>query len=68
MISQRRYEMSNEEMNKEKWVLLFKEIGLSEATMLKWHRQFETRYPNGHQSFLEWLNIPEEEINKIRAL
>lgn len=60
--------MSNEEMNKEKWVLLFKEIGLNEATMLKWHREFETRYPNGHQSFLEWLNIPETEISKIRAL
>lgn len=60
--------MSNEEMNKEKWVLLFKEIGLNEATMLKWHREFETRYPNGHQSFLEWLNIPETEIGKIRAL
>ena len=60
--------MSNEEMNKEKWVLLFKEIGLNEAIMLKWHREFETRYPNGHQSFLEWLNIPEAEISKIRAL
>lgn len=68
MRSQWRYEMSNEEMNKEKWVLLFKEIGLNEATMLKWHREFETRYPNGHQSFLEWLNIPETEISKIRAL
>ncbi len=60
--------MSNEVMNKEKWVLLFKEIGLDEATMTRWHREFEARYPDGHQSFLEWLNIGEDEIRHIRAL
>ena len=58
---------SNEVMNKEKWVLLFREIGLDEATMTKWHKEFETRYPNGHQLFLEWLNISKEEISLIRA-
>ena len=60
--------MSNEGMNKEKWVLLFREIGLDEATMKQWHQAFEARYPDGHQSFLEWLNIPEAEIGQIRAL
>jgi hypothetical protein len=60
--------MSNEVMNKEKWVLLFKEIGLDEATMTQWHRAFEARYPDGHQSFLEWLNIEANEIRQIRAL
>ena len=60
--------MSNEVMNKDKWVLLFKEIGLDEATMIQWHKAFETRYPDGHQSFLEWLNIGENEIHQIRAL
>ena len=55
-------------MNKEKWVRLFREIGLDEETMVKWHRAFETRYPEGHQSFLEWLNIPRDEISRIRAL
>jgi len=60
--------MSNEVINKEKWVLLFQEIGLDEATMTKWHREFETRYPDGHQSFLEWLNIEANEIRQIRAL
>ena len=60
--------MSNEVMNKEKWVLLFKEIGLDEATMTRWHREFEARYPDGHQSFLEWLNIEANEISQIRAL
>ena len=60
--------MSNDVMNKEKWVLLFKEIGLDDATMIQWHREFEARYPDGHQSFLEWLNIDENEIRRIRAL
>jgi hypothetical protein len=60
--------MSKEYMDKEKWVLLFKEIGLDEATMVKWHQAFETRHPNGHQSFLEWLRIPGNEISRIRAL
>jgi hypothetical protein len=60
--------MNNEAMNKEKWVLLFKEIGLDEATMIRWHKEFETRYPEGHQSFLEWLNIGESEIRQIRTM
>ena len=60
--------MGNEVMNKEKWVLLFKEIGLDDSTMNQWHREFESRYPDGHQSFLEWLNIDASEISHIRAL
>ena len=60
--------MSNAEMNKERWVSLFREIGLDDATMVKWHQAFETRYPEGHQAFLEWLQIPEDEIHSIRAL
>ena len=60
--------MSNEVMNKEKWVGLFREIGLDEASMTQWHQAFEARYQEGHQSFLEWLNIEESEIGRIRAL
>ncbi len=60
--------MSDEIMNKEKWVLLFRAIGMDDATMTKWHREFEARFPSGHQSFLEWLNISKDEINSIRAL
>jgi hypothetical protein len=60
--------MDNEVMNKEKWVLLFREIGLDEATMTQWHKAFEARFPDGHHSFLEWLNISNDEIERIRAL
>lgn len=58
----------NDVMNKAKWVELFREIGLDDETMLRWHRLFESRHPQGHQSFLEWLQVPEGEITRIRAL
>jgi hypothetical protein len=42
--------MANEVMDKEKWVLLFREIGLDDAVMTQWHQAFESRYPAGHQA------------------
>ena len=60
--------MSNETMNKEQWVVLFRTVGLDDKTMTRWHHEFEARYPDGHQSFLEWLGISEEEIKSIRSL
>ncbi len=55
------------EMNKEQWVGMFREIGLTDEQMRQWHRVFETRHPAGHQSFLEWLGLPAQEIERIRA-
>ena len=54
-------------VGKEEWVGMFREIGLDEPAMKKWHRVFESKYPDGHQSFLEWLGVPPVEIEKIRA-
>ncbi|MBT3204969.1 MAG: hypothetical protein HOM14_01920 [Gammaproteobacteria bacterium] len=54
-------------MNKENWVSMFREVGFDDKTMLKWHNLFEKKYPDKHQSFLEWLNIPQREIEKIRS-
>ena len=53
-------------MGVKEWVALFREIGLEDADMQKWHRAFETRYPEGHQSFLEWLGLAKQEIGAIR--
>lgn len=58
--------MQNQVTVKE-WVGMFQEIGLDEETMTKWHRVFESRYPDAHQSFLEWLGLPPAEIDRIRA-
>ncbi len=55
-------------VNVEQWVELFQEIGLQEADMKKWHRLFENRHPEGHQSFLEWLGLDEQRIKDIRSM
>lgn len=54
-------------LNKDEWVAMFREIGLTEETMMKWHRLFESRHPEGHADFLAWLGISPDEIADIRA-
>ncbi len=51
----------------EEWVKRFRDIGLDDAAMQKWHSLFEQENPEGHQNFLEWLGLPEEKIKSIRA-
>ncbi|MBF0587560.1 MAG: hypothetical protein HQL53_00380 [Magnetococcales bacterium] len=58
--------MQNHTMNKDLWITLFQEIGLGDEDMQKWHQLFETHSPDGHQSFLTWLGLPEGEIETIR--
>jgi hypothetical protein len=58
--------MPQTHINVEQWVEVFSAIGLEKADRQKWHREFEQRYPEGHQSFLEWLGLPVERIQQIR--
>lgn len=58
--------MATTAMTKSQWIELFRELGLDDATMLQWHRLFEQGYPAQHQAFLQWLQIPTEEIEQIR--
>jgi hypothetical protein len=58
--------MNRQVMNKGEWVQLFREIGLDDEAMRAWHRLFEDRHPQAHQSFLEWLGLPEGVIRDIR--
>ena len=53
-------------VSKDDWVTMFKDIGLTEESMMKWHRLFEKRHPNGHEEFLKWLGIAPAEIAAIR--
>ena len=46
---------------------MFREIGLDEAAMQKWHALFEQRHPDSHKSFLEWLGLDAAQIERIRA-
>ena len=54
-------------VNVEEWVAMFEEIGLNHAQMERWHKVFETRHPDAHQGFLEWLGIKPTEIDRIRS-
>ncbi len=53
-------------MTKDKWVAVMKDAGFTENDMHRWHQQFEKSAPNDHQEFLQFLNIPADEISRIR--
>lgn len=54
------------DMTKDKWVAIMKSAGFSEQDMHRWHQQFERSEPQEHQEFLQYLHIPEKEIQTIR--
>ncbi len=51
----------------DQWVAMFRAIGLDEGTMKQWHTLFETRHPDAHQAFLEWLGLPPKDVDRIRS-
>ncbi len=53
-------------VTKEQWAEMFREIGLADEDMSKWHRLFENKHPDGHESFLKWLGLDPESIHRIR--
>ena len=53
-------------LNKDRWMDLLRAAGLDKEGMQKWHREFEHRFPQSHQEFLEGLGIPRGEIRNIR--
>ena len=50
----------------DQWTELFRAAGLDDPQMHRWHTEFERRYPDGHQGFLEWLQLPAARIAEIR--
>lgn len=54
-------------MDKKRWTALLAASGFSDRDMWQWHKAFEKNAPRKHQKFLEFLNIPLEEIKHIRA-
>ncbi len=53
-------------MTKEKWVSILHSAGFSEEDMRRWHKTFEQQAGNEHQKFLDYLQIPPDEIGRIR--
>ena len=58
--------MEGKNVTVDQWVEMFRAIGLNDGQMHQWHAEFERRFPEGHQGFLEWLNLPAERIAGIR--
>jgi hypothetical protein len=54
-------------LNKEQWVQLMRNAGLDDEMMHRWHREFEKMAPGEHEEFLEILQIPEDEIARIKT-
>lgn len=54
-------------MNRETWVKLLRASGFTDDDLRAWHRDFERLDPAHHQRFLEFLCIPSDEIEGIRA-
>ncbi len=54
-------------IDKENWKALLASSGFTEQDMHEWHGEFERSSPEKHQKFLEFLQIPAEEIKAIRA-
>ncbi len=58
--------LKNENMTKDKWTSIMSASGMSEKDMVNWHKEFEKLQPEGHQAFLESLQIDVDEIKEIR--
>jgi DNA-binding transcriptional MerR regulator len=56
-----------EMVTKQKWTAIMSAAGFSEGDMRRWHCEFEKSAPDEHQEFLEFLHIPPDEIQTIRA-
>ena len=54
-------------VTKDKWVEVMRKAGFSDEQMRRWHTEFEKSAPDEHQEFLEFLHIPAEEAQRIRA-
>lgn len=60
--------MTEQLMTKEQWVTLFRDTGLDDRMMHKWHKLFEQRHPDAHAQFLFSLGLPKDEVENIRRM
>lgn len=53
-------------VTKDQFVAVLDAAGVSEAQKHRLHAEFEQRYPQGHQQFLEWLGLTPQEVTAVR--
>jgi len=54
-------------MNRERWTELLRASGFTHEDMRRWHAAFERHAPDKHREFLEFLCIPDDDIETIRG-
>lgn len=54
-------------VDKDLWVAMMRAAGMSDASMKRWHVEFEHRAPHAHHEFLASLGLNEQDILRIRA-
>lgn len=54
-------------VDKEMWVKMLEAAGMDEASMAKWHAEFENRAPVAHYEMLLSLGIAEKDAKRIQA-
>ncbi|NDV23940.1 methyltransferase domain-containing protein [Desulfovibrio sp. JC022] len=59
-------DVKSAKMDKAAWVEVLRSSGFNEKDMEDWHKAFERTHPDRHQQFLEYLQIPDDEIRLIR--
>jgi hypothetical protein len=50
------------------WVEMLRTAGMDQNAMNRWHAEFESRAPDGHNEFLLSLGIADDEVARIRRL
>ena len=55
------------QFGKQAWIDMFRAVGLDDATMDRWHHEFEARWPDEHERFLAWLGLEAADIARIRG-
>jgi hypothetical protein len=53
-------------ITKDQFVAVLNDAGITDAQKHKLHAAFETRHPQAHEAFLQWLGLPADAIRAIR--
>ena len=53
-------------ITKDQFVGVLNEAGITDEQKRRLHAVFESRHPQAHEAFLQWLGLPENEIRSIR--
>jgi hypothetical protein len=60
-------EKKEKRITSEEWASRFQALGVDDQLMGHWHTLFERENPSGHESFQEWLGLPEERVALVRS-